>query len=86
MYIYQNGKLYILVGENKLVGVEIYPDKVVKIKEEAELAETYDVLTKREVVAKFHIEEEPYIFPIEKKEVVKNDTTGKTKATAKQSK
>lgn len=70
MYIYQNGKLYRLLGENKLVGVEIYPDKVLEINDtETELGEVFEVYTKNEVQKKFHIEDEPYIFPTNKKVV-----------------
>ena len=81
MYIYQNGKLYMRIDE-KLVGVDIYFDKVL-IKKDcvAELSDNYDILTKSEVQKKFHIDTDPYIFPvvIEKKEVKVNDTVGEIK-------
>lgn len=67
MYIYQNGKLYTQLGET-LVGVEIYPHEVVQVKgTETKLADEYESLTKYEVLVKFNIANEPYIFPQEKK-------------------
>lgn len=89
MYICQNGKLYTQLSDEKIVGVEIYSDKILQIDgTETTLDEEYLILTKREVQCKFHIEDEPYIFPIEveemvvpKKVVEKNDTVGKTKGT-----
>lgn len=89
MYIYQNGKLYIQSG-NKIVGVEIYPDKIIKVAGTDTVKEPNAmILTAYEVRCKFHTDMEPYIFPVEKKttkaevkeEVVKNDTSGKTSKT-----
>ena len=69
MYVYQNGKLYLQDGE-KLVGVEIYFDKVLPIKgTETKMGKLYELLTKYEVMCKFHIAENPYIFPQEVKKV-----------------
>lgn len=81
MYIYQNGKLYVQVG-NGLVGVEIYPDKVIKVKgTETKLGDSYKILTPHEVQSKFNIKEAPYIFPVEvKKEVEKVEPIIDTKA------
>lgn len=92
MYIFQNGKLYSLIGEKQCVGVEIYTDKVLKIDgTETDVLPTARHLTKQEVVRKFHIEDEPYIFPVESKEVeeevksteevVENEPTDKVKRT-----
>lgn len=100
MYIYQDNKLYSLLGENELVGVDVYSDKVLPIDNtNTLLGLDYLVLTKREVNVKFHIDEQPYIFPIErtiisdeqesqKKDVVtkENDTVGKVKGTRARSK
>lgn len=86
-YIYQDNKLYASLGKNNIVGVEIYSDKIVQVKgTETTLADVHDVLTKREVNCKFHIEETPYIFPQKKKEVkevVEGESTGKTKTTVR---
>lgn len=76
MYIYQNGKLYVQ-KEEFLIGVEIYPDKVLEIEgTETELAEKYDVCTTHEVRCRFHIEEIPYIFP--RGEVLSDESVVKT--------
>ena len=74
MYIYQDGKLYIRQGK-KLVGVEIYPHSIKKVKG-SETTEKIDrkILTFDETMAKFHISEEtPYIFPQEKEEKPKEE-------------
>lgn len=86
MYIYQNGKLYAQEGD-KLVGVEIHPDHILKIKgTETELAEEFEVLTPSEVRARYQIMYgNSYIFPVEKNEVVKNEPTGTPKATSRKS-
>lgn len=94
MYIYQDGKLYSLIGEKQCVGVEIYTDKVLKIDgTETDVLPTARHLTKQEVVRKFHIEDEPYIFPVEcekvkveeevkpTEEVVEDEPTDKIKRT-----
>lgn len=86
-YVCQDGKLYRQVEDNKLVGVEIYSDKVL-------LVEGYDtvfkdgmLLTPQEVRCQYHIDTTPYIFPREEKkeEVVKNDTVKPTKRTTRKS-
>lgn len=70
MYILQDGKLYVAFGA-KLVGVSIYPDKVVRIKgSTTEYGDDYEMLTKKEVVAKFQINDTPYEFPKKEKDVV----------------
>lgn len=89
LYIYQNGKLYTQDGD-KLVGVEIYPDHVIKVEgTETELAEVYDVFTPYEVKCKWHINEgESYIFPREikkAKEVDANEPITKPKRTPRKS-
>lgn len=64
MYIYQNGKLYAQLGDNKIVGVEIYSDKIVRLKgTECELFGKFSMLTLNEVKAKFNLT--PYITPVE---------------------
>lgn len=90
MYIYQNGKLYVHDGE-QLVGVEIHPDKVVKVQgTKTKLSDKYSLLTPHEVQCKFHINEKPYIFPIDKKkveneEVKDSEPTNKAKRTTRKS-
>lgn len=78
MYVYQNGKLYSQV-EDKLVGVEIYSDKIILLED---CVDEIDIdamfLTPHEVRCKFQIETNPYIFPREIKEEVKLD--GEVKA------
>ena len=50
MFVYQDGKLYALDKKNKLVGVAIYFDKVLKIKgTESELNIIHDILDGYEV-------------------------------------
>lgn len=79
MYIYQGGKLYVQ-EEDHLVGVEIYPDKVVKVKgTETKMGDTYEVCTPYEVRCRFHLDEVPYIFPQESKEGVTNEPVDNTK-------
>lgn len=88
MFVYQDGKLYALDKKNKLVGVAIYFDKVLKIKgTESELNIIHDILTASEVKKKFNItEDNPYIFPkVVKKEVVNNESTTNVKRTTKKS-
>lgn len=66
MYIYQNGKLYVQLSGNKIVGVEIYPHETKRLSgTETILGEKYQPLTKYEVFCKFNIEHAPYIFPRE---------------------
>ena len=74
MYVYQHGKLYVQV-EDKLVGVDFYSDKVLLVEgSEVELDhEVADMLEPFEVRCKFQIELEPYIFPREVKEEVKEE-------------
>ena len=55
MYIYQNNKLYVQEGDT-LVGVEIYPDKILRIDgETARLSKSARYLTLEEVIKKFQI-------------------------------
>lgn len=70
MYIYQNGKLY-LRENNHLVGVEIYPHRVEKLSgTETEFTKDFEVIFSYDVENRFGItEENPYIFPVEQKEV-----------------
>lgn len=86
MYIYQNGKLYIH-EEKQLVGVNVYSDKVVKVTgTTAKLGKNYLVLTPYEVRKKFHIDEQPYIFPkptTTKAKTTKAKTTTKAKEVKK---
>jgi hypothetical protein len=80
MYIYQNGRLYVHEGK-QLVGVNVYSDKVVKVTgTTAKLDKEYLLLTPYEVRKKFHIDEQPYMFP--KPTTTKVKTT-KAKTTAK---
>ena len=84
MYIYQNGKLYLQVGD-KLVGVEIYSDQVLCIDGyDTVLEENHLVLSPLEVRCKFQTDEHPYIFP-KVEGVVKNDTVTTPKRTARKS-
>jgi hypothetical protein len=68
MYILQDGKLYIRNGK-KIVGVEIYPDLIKKVKgTETEERPDRKLLSATDAWIKFHISEEtPYIFPVEEK-------------------
>ena len=68
MLIYQNGKLYVQHGDN-IIGVEIYPDKIIKVDgSEEKLSEKYQVLTPYEVRCKWHITKDNfYIFPTKPK-------------------
>lgn len=87
MYIYQNGKLYI-EKNGKLVGVEIYPDKTVIVAgTETSRAKKFQIYTRPEVVAKYHITPtNPYIFEVPKLEekviekVVEDGTVGHVKS------
>lgn len=88
MYIYQDGKLYVENGRGKLIGVEIHPDKIIKVKgTETKLSDDYEVLTPFEVQAKFNIVNgEEYIFPVDKKEeVVEDAPTVNIKSTTRKS-
>lgn len=87
MFIYQNGKLYVQDG-NKFVGVEIYSDKITKVKgTEVTKNKNSKLLSHFEVRAKFQLDEKPYIFPVEKesKVEVKDEPTPKAKATPRKS-
>lgn len=93
MYVCTNNKLYQEKG-NVLIGVEIHSDKVIEINGTEtslnELGDDYIMLTKHEVVCKWHISEDnPYIFPIEAGVVndgINTDTTSKAKTTVRKSK
>jgi len=67
MYVYQDGKLYSQLGENKIIGVEIYPDKIIKIKgTEVEQRPESELMTPTEMKIRFQIVNgESYIFPRE---------------------
>lgn len=91
MYIYQDGKLYVRQGK-KLIGVEIYPNSIKQVKgSETTEKSNRKVLTFDETMIKFQISDEnPYIFPQERKEeppveevVKKNATTNPKKSTRK---
>ena len=84
MFILQDGKLHIQ-EEDKLVGVDVYSDKVVLVKgSETKFGKEFSLLTPFEVRCKFNIELEPYKFPkVEKKEVVVSATTTIKKAGGK---
>lgn len=90
MYVYQNGKLYSQV-EERLVGVEIYSDKVLLVEEcTAELEADAILLTPFEVRCKFQIDITPYIFPREikeedEKEVEENEPIKPAKRTSRKS-
>lgn len=63
MYAMQDGKLYSFIDDNNLVGVDVYTDRVVRIKEcLVERSADCKVLTRAEVNAKFNIQLEPYLF------------------------
>lgn len=63
MYAMQDGKLYSFIDDNNLVGVDVYTDRVVRIKEcVVERSADCKVLTRAEVNAKFNIQLEPYLF------------------------
>lgn len=73
MYIYQNGKLYIQKDNGGLVGVDYGIGKITEISgTDTVLAKEYDVCTKMEIIARFHIDEEnSYVFP---REGLKNES------------
>lgn len=95
MYVYQDGKLYAEIEGNKLVGVDIYSDKVLIVEgSETERSEAYDVLLPIEARARFIIDGEPYLFPredkvneqkIAEKGVVDNVTVGEVKKSTRKS-
>ncbi len=63
MYAMQDGKLYSFIDDNNLVGVDVYTDRVVRIKGcVVERSADCKVLTRAEVDAKFNIQLEPYLF------------------------
>lgn len=63
MYAMQDGKLYSFIDDNNLVGVDVYTDRVVRIKGcVVERSADCKVLTRAEVNAKFNIQLEPYLF------------------------
>lgn len=79
MYVYQNGKLYRQV-DGKLVGVEIYSDKILLVDNSNPVMEDDSlILTPQEVRCKFQIENIP------KGEVVENDTVRTPKRTPRKS-
>lgn len=95
MYAYQDGKLYVQVGD-KLVGVDVYSDNVLLVEDsEVELDHSLATLLEPfEVRCKFQIDVAPYIFPrevkveeevIAKKVEIKDDTVRKTKTTTRKS-
>lgn len=75
MYILQEGKLYIQDGDS-LVGIEIYPDKVLKVKgTETGYVIPYQMLTPFEVRCKFQLNDGgTYIFPKEELTLIPSDT------------
>lgn len=86
MFIRQDGKIFIQDGD-KIVGVEIYPDKIVKLKDtKTNLLTEHEIFTANEIKRKYNISEDnPYIFP---KEVVEKgveaiEPTTETKKPAK---
>lgn len=83
MYVYQDGKLYVLTND-KLVGVEIYSDKVVLVEgTETVLGKKFEILTSHEVNCRFGIYDgAEYIFP---KEVIGSEPTTTTKRTSRKS-
>lgn len=88
MYIYQNGKVYVLDGKY-IVGVDISPLNIKKVKgSRIKLEGDYAILTPSEVRAKFGIATGgEYKFPLEEKEetkeVVKDEPATKTKSTTR---
>lgn len=81
MFIRQNGKLYTELGDGKIVGVEIYPDLIKKVEgTEDVLGDRYEIFSATEIRIKYHIEDNPYIFPVEKVEVVEVIEEPKKKA------
>lgn len=88
MYILQNGKMYIESGHNKIIGVEIHPDKIITIKgTEIKLEGEYEVLTAFEVRCRYNLDAgDSYVFPVEKKkEVVDNEPVINTKKPVRKS-
>lgn len=82
MYVYQEGKLYVLIGENSLIGVDVSPYGILKVDgTECELRKNYQLLTYQDVQLKFNvIGGGSYMFPapqVEPKEteVVANEST-----------
>jgi hypothetical protein len=90
MFVYQDGKLYVQDGE-KLVGVEIYSDKIIKLKEfTVKKKKESKLLSHFEVVCKFQLNEKAYIFPRDPKQEevggeVKDEPTPKVKTTPRKS-
>lgn len=68
MFVYQNGKMYVQDG-GKLIGVEIYPDKVIKVSgTETTLDANARFYTPFEVRCQYNLDNGgEYIFPQEKK-------------------
>lgn len=97
MFIYQDGKIYIQ-DKKDIVGVEIYSDKILPVKGSETKLGVHEKLTAYEVKCRFNIREDnPYIFPFEKKEekveedevkkeVKSNESTSKTKKSGGKSK
>ena len=90
MFVYQDGKLYVQDG-GKLVGVEIYSDKIVKLKEfTVKQKKDSKVLSHFEVGCKFQLKDNTYIFPRDEKQEdvggeVKDGPTPKVKTTPRKS-
>lgn len=91
MFIRQDGKLYIEIGDGKIIGVNFYPDDVKKVEgTETTLKKKFEKFSATDIRIKYNIREDnPYIFPVEKKkkkeEVVEGDTTKSTKKSTRKS-
>ena len=87
MFIRQDGKLYVKVSEKKIIGVEIYPDNVKRVEgTEVTLNKNHEEFSATDIWVKYNIREDnPYIFPVEKKVEKKEDVSegGTTKSTKK---
>lgn len=83
MYIYQNGKLYAESSAKKIVGVDVYSDKVLSVKgTETDMSKEHEVLTTTEVYARFEL---PILFASADKGCVKDEPTPTTKRVTRKS-
>ena len=82
MFIRQDGKLYIENGDGKIVGVEIYSHDIIKVTgTETVIKPEHRKFSATDIWVKYNIREDnPYIFPIEKVDIVEEVQEPKKKA------